>query len=158
MSIREAKLSDCESLHRNCLSGNTLEQVRAGIVRATAGSARGEMAVLVAIDGTEVVGCIQVSRDPHRLKRHRAELSDFVIDPSARGHGLARRLTMAAATWGRSQGCRILEIGARGDTHAEDVYRALGFTEHGRLPGGLDDNGTICDLVSFSLPIATWLG
>jgi hypothetical protein len=65
---------------------------------------------------------------------------------------------MAAATWARSQGCRILEIDARGDTHAEDVYHALGFTEHGRLPGGLDDNGTMYDQVSFSLAIATWLG
>ena len=158
MSIREAGLADCESLQRNCLSGNTLDQVRAGIERATAESARGEMAVLVAIDGMEVVGCIQVSWNPHRLKRHRAGLTDFVIHPSARGHGLARRLTMAAATWARSQGCRILEIDARGDTHAEDVYRALGFTEHGRLPGGIDDNGTMYDQVSFSLAIATWLG
>jgi GNAT superfamily N-acetyltransferase len=158
VSIREVELADCESLHRNCLSGNTLEQVRAGIERATAESARGEMAALVAIDGTEVAGCIQVSRNPHRLKRHRAELSDFVIHPSARGHGLARRLTVAAATWARSQGCRILEIDARGDTHAEDVYQALGFTEHGRLSGGLDDNGTIYDQVSFSLAIGSWLG
>jgi GNAT superfamily N-acetyltransferase len=158
VSIREVELADCESLHRNCLSGNTPDQVRTGIERATVESARGEMAVLVATDGTEVVGCIQVSRNPHRLKRHRAELSDFVIHPNARGHGLARRLTTAAATWAKSQGCRILEIDARGNTHAEDVYHALGFTEHGRLPGGIDDNGTIYDQVSFSLAIATWLG
>jgi hypothetical protein len=67
-SIREAEPADCESLQRNCLSGNTLDQVRAGIERAKAESARGERAVLVAIDGTEVAGCIQVSRNPHRLQ------------------------------------------------------------------------------------------
>ncbi len=155
--IREVEYADCVSLQRNCQSGNTLEQVRAGIERAKAGSARGEMAMLVATDGGEVVGCIQVSRNKHRLKRHRAELHDFVIDPSARGRGLARRLTVAAATWAESQGCRILEIDARGNTHAEEVYRALGFTEHGRLRGGLDENGTMHDQVSFSLAIDAWL-
>jgi GNAT superfamily N-acetyltransferase len=102
VSIREVELADCEYLHRNCLIGNTLDQVRTGIERATVKSARGEMAVLVATDGTEVVGSIQVSRNPRRLKRHRAEPGDFVVHPNARGRGLARRLTTAAATWAKS--------------------------------------------------------
>jgi hypothetical protein len=53
-------------------------------------------------------------------------------------------------------GVEILEIGVRGGTPAEEVYRRLGFAEYARLPGGIKepwDGGGVFDEVLLYLPV-----
>lgn len=157
VDIREVELGDAASLQRNCFSLNTVEQTWANVGAALANAARGEGTSLVAVRDGEVIGNVSVSRNVHRLERHRAHLGGFVIHPSAQGQGVARRLTVAAARWAAGHGCHILEVACRGGTRAEDAYRGLGFTEWARLPAGYVEGAGTFDQVGFHLRIDHWL-
>ena len=134
IEIRAASLGDAEELTRNCFPRNTVQQTLTNLQEMIQLKDRGEGMWLVASVNGEVVGTVTLARDNHRLCRHRVSMGGFVINPSAQGTGLARRLVEAAADWARSLGCEILEIGCRGGTHAENAYKGLGFVEWGRLP------------------------
>ncbi|HEY8457668.1 MAG TPA: GNAT family N-acetyltransferase [Actinopolymorphaceae bacterium] len=155
MLIRPVREEDAASLQRNCFSATSLDDVATMIGDSADGVKRGEGVMLVAVDDDgSVVGTCSVNRLQHRLCRHRAEVGGFVITPSARGTGLARKIIEAAFQHAASWGCTILEISCRGRTHAEDAYRGFGFTEWGRLPGGFhDDSGLIFDEVRLWMPI-----
>lgn len=157
MEIREVGLEDVASLQRNCFSLNTVDQTTANVEAALAKASEGEGTSLVAVRHGEVLGHLSVTRNSHRLQRHRAHLGGFVIRPSARGQGLARRLTSAAARWAADQSCTILEADCRGGTHAEEAYRALGFREWGRLPVGFVEEAGTFDQVCFFSMIENWL-
>lgn len=122
------------SLRDSCFSALDLNQTRENVDAALALVAAGEGTSLVAVEEDRVVGNLTVTRK--RLERHRVEVGGFVVAPSARGSGLARRLIDGAEAWARASGCTILELSCRGGTHAEDAYIHLGFREWGRLPDG----------------------
>jgi ribosomal protein S18 acetylase RimI-like enzyme len=51
------------------------------------------------------------------------------LDPSARGHGLARRLVAEAVDWARRRRARTVKLRVAWDnTTARGVYESLGFT------------------------------
>ena len=152
------RLEDVESLQRNCFSLNTVEQTRSMVEAAMAKRDAGEGTLLVAARDAEVLGNVTVTRNAHRLERHRAHLGGFVIHPDAQGQGLARQFVAAAATWARDHGCSLLELGCRGGTHAEEAYRGLGFIEWGRLPGGFVEEAGTFDQVCFYADIDEWFG
>ncbi|HVM09095.1 MAG TPA: GNAT family N-acetyltransferase [Acidimicrobiales bacterium] len=157
VDVRQVELDDVASLQRNCFSLTTVDQTRASVEAALMKATSGEGTSLVAVRGDEVVGNVTVTRNAHRLQRHRAHLGGFVIHPAAQGHGLARALTAAAAEWASERQCTILELDCRGGTHAEEAYRGLGFREWGRLPAGLIEEAGTFDQVCFYLVIADWL-
>jgi ribosomal protein S18 acetylase RimI-like enzyme len=52
------------------------------------------------------------------------------LDPTARGHGLARPLVAAAVEWARDRRARLVTLRVAVDnTVARGVYQSLGFTE-----------------------------
>jgi GNAT superfamily N-acetyltransferase len=144
MLVRPACVEDAVDIHRNCFSGNTIEQTVAMVEEAVAAKGRGESVMLVGVrDDGEVVGTCTVTRLQHRMCRHRADVGGFVITPTAQGTGLARKIVEAACRHAASWGCTILEISCRGGTHAEDAYIGLGFKVWGRLPDGYHDHGEL---------------
>jgi GNAT superfamily N-acetyltransferase len=157
IDVRQVELDDVPSLQRNCFTLNTIEQTRANVESALRKSESGEGTSLVGVRGGEVLGNVSVTRNAHRLQRHRAHLGGFVIHPSAQGQGLARALTAAAAQWAAERGCKTLELDCRGGTHAEEAYRGLGFREWGRLPMGFIEEAGTFDQVCFYLVISEWL-
>jgi GNAT superfamily N-acetyltransferase len=157
MAIRQVRLEDVASLQRNCFSLNTVDQTTAKVEAALAKAREGEGTSFVAVRHGEVLGHVSVTRNTHCLQRHRAHLGGFVIRPTERGQGLARRLTSAAARWAADQSCTMLEADCRGGTHAEEVYRALGFREWGRLSAGFVEEAGTFDQVCFFSMIENWL-
>jgi GNAT superfamily N-acetyltransferase len=152
MQIRPVEMRDAESLRDSCVPGMSLEWVRDLLDSDWLKDDRG--ALIVAVDDAEtVLGSVNVRRNEHRLRRHRASLGGFVVIESARGTGLARKLTDACADWARERGCTILELEVRGGTHAENAYRGLGFIEFGRLPGGLIEDAGTFDQGEMYLPL-----
>lgn len=145
MLIRPVRYEDAESLQRNCFGAMTAEQVAAEIASLVDST---DAVGLVAVDddGNALATCT-VTRLTHRLCRHRADLGGFVINPSAQGTGLARRIVNEASRYARGWGCTILEISCRGGTHAEAAYVGLGFTEWARLPGGYREEAGTFDEV-----------
>jgi GNAT superfamily N-acetyltransferase len=127
------------------------EENRAELEQALADgdpSARG----LVAIDGGRVVGWMKLTPRAavaklRALPVYRAldlgpedttlSVGCFLVDPAARGRGVARALLEGAETWARRWGARAIEGYPRRSAEAlhdeeawqgpEDLFRALGF-------------------------------
>ncbi|MGQ4515611.1 GNAT family N-acetyltransferase [Streptomyces sp. DW26H14] len=63
-----------------------------------------------------------------------ADLEKVAVDASVHGRGIGRALTSALVEDARAAGVEVLTLDVRGDnTRAQDLYRALGFAEYGRL-------------------------
>lgn len=95
-----------------------------------------EVHLVAEVDGV-VVGTGGLVRRTHPLYAHRGELVSLVVHPDHQRRGIARRIVAELCRYAAEFGLSILEVGCRGGTPAEAVYRRLGFVECGRLPGGI---------------------
>ncbi|MED7931779.1 N-acetyltransferase [Nonomuraea sp. LP-02] len=76
---------------------------------------------------------LRYARPTHRPH---ADLEKLAVAAAAHGRGVGRALTAALIADAREAGIEVLTLDARGDnTAALRLYRSLGFTEYGRLPG-----------------------
>ena len=66
---------------------------------------------------------------------HRAEVQKLLVHPDARRRGLARALMERAELEAARTGRSLLTLDTRADDFAEGLYRGLGWTEAGRIPG-----------------------
>jgi hypothetical protein len=74
VEIRPVSVGDVEALQRNCFSLTTVDQTRDMVQEAIDKIVTGEGAMLVVDHDGEAMGCVTVSRNAHRLQRHRAHL------------------------------------------------------------------------------------
>ena len=110
--------------------------------------ARGHRLLLAAwLDGT-LAGSVMVDLAMPPNQPHRAEIQKLLTAPAARRRGVARALMHEAESAARAAGRTLLVLDTREGDSAEPLYRALGWTEAGRIPrfarnaeGGLD--GTV---------------
>lgn len=100
--------------------------------------------VLVARDGGEVVGTVQLALVSKPNGRHRAEVQKLAVRRSTRGGGWGRRLMAAAEDEAGRRGVRLLVLDtSEGEAGAAGFYEALGWTFAGRIPDyALDPDGT----------------
>ncbi|MCF3962387.1 GNAT family N-acetyltransferase [Streptomyces fuscigenes] len=76
---------------------------------------------------------LRYARPTHRPN---ADVEKIAVAGTAQGQGVGRALTEALLADARSAGVEVLTLDARGDNAgALRLYRSLGFTEYGRLPG-----------------------
>lgn len=88
------------------------------------------------LDGV-IAGSAQLMRPPrnNEAQAHTCSLTTAFVAPWARGHGLARKLTLAVEAEARRQGFRILNLDVRASQSAAIVmYEHLGFTHWGTHP------------------------
>lgn len=91
--------------------------------------------LVVAEDDGVVVGTAHWRRHAPRVLSANAELSKLMTLPSARGRGVARRVTAAVIEDARSAGVEVLTLECRGNNHgALRLYAELGFVVSGRRP------------------------
>jgi GNAT superfamily N-acetyltransferase len=150
LTIRELRLEDFLGLQANIFVRDTAEEVRERTIANLERVSRSEIIVFVAeLDG-EVVGNAQLTKSSHPLYAHRAAIDDVVVCHRYWRRGIARRLLAACKERARADGITIIEIKVRGGEPAEEVYRKCGFTEYGRLPGGMLESwsGAVYDEVS----------
>jgi ribosomal protein S18 acetylase RimI-like enzyme len=100
--------------------------------------------LLLAEDGGRIVGSAQLYLEPRPNGRHRAEVAKVMVDPAARRRGIAsslmRRLEEVARVHQRS----LLVLDTREGDPSNDLYRAFGYVEVGKIPGYVTDgNGTL---------------
>ncbi|MCX5205666.1 GNAT family N-acetyltransferase [Streptomyces sp. NBC_00237] len=96
----------------------------------------GDAALRVAYLDRRLVGLGYWRRYARPTHRPHADLEKVAVDAAAQGRGVGRALTAALIADAREAGIEILTLDARADnTHALSLYRSLGFTEYGRLPG-----------------------
>ncbi|MFN2272750.1 MAG: GNAT family N-acetyltransferase [Anaerolineae bacterium] len=156
ITVRPVEREDAADLLENCFSMSTLAGVQERIENTIQMLEEGTGVRFVAeVDGI-VVGTVMLKRNSHPLYAHRAELYDVVVCGYYQRRGIARRLIAECHAHAASMGVEILEIGVRGGTPAEEVYRRLGFIEYARLPQGIKeprDGGNVFDEIRFYQPV-----
>jgi len=92
---------------------------------------------LVADRGGDVLGNLLLLT---RRDSRRARIYSVVVDPQARGLGIAQKLVASAQTDAAKLGCDEVALEVRSDnTAARSLYAKLGYEAEGELPGYYDD-------------------
>jgi ribosomal protein S18 acetylase RimI-like enzyme len=156
ITVRPVEREDAADLLENCFSMSTLAGVQERIENTIQMLEEGTGVRFVAeVDGI-VVGTVMLKRNSHPLYAHRAELYDVVVCGYYQRRGIARRLIAECRARAESMRVEILEIGVRGGTVAEEVYRRPGFIEYARLPRGIKGpwgDGNVFDEMLFYQPV-----
>lgn len=101
--------------------------------RVAPAHAAGGKLVLIANRGGEVAGTAQLELDSMPSKRHHAEVSKVLVDPSFRRSGVARALMAEVEVRAYEAGRWLLTLDTAGDA-AEALYRSLGYQLAGEIP------------------------
>ena len=105
-----------------------------------------DVRLLVAEDGPGgIVGTVQLQLAAKANATHRAEVAKLMVHPRARRRGLGRRLMERLEEVARRERRTLLVLDTREGDPSNELYRALGYVEVGRIPryarngdGGLD--------------------
>ena len=110
-----------------------------GVTRAVG---QGATRLLVAWwDGT-LAGTVQLGLDMPPNQPHRGDIRKLLVAPATRRRGVARALMRAAEDAARAAGRRLLVLDTRVGGGADQLYRELGWSEAGTIPGyALDEHG-----------------
>jgi len=82
----------------------------------------------------EVVGSVQLALCPKENGPHRAEVQKLFVHRTARGKGLSTQLMQAVEAEARSRHRSLLVLDTLLGSHAENVYRHLGWSRAGEIP------------------------
>ncbi|MBO1331955.1 GNAT family N-acetyltransferase [Streptomyces sp. VRA16 Mangrove soil] len=112
------------------------DEVTALVGQVAAAVRAGDGALRAAYRDGRLVGFGYWLRYARPTHRPHADLEKLAVAADAHGHGVGRALTGALIADARAAGIEVLTLDARGDNaNALHLYRSLGFTEYGRLPG-----------------------
>lgn len=110
--------------------------------RDTLGAAHPAAAVLVARDGGDVVGTVQLHPAWAPNQPHRAEVAKLLVRRDHRGRGLGARLMGELERVAGAAGFGLLTLDAKSGAAAERLYRRLGWTLAGTIPAfAVDPDG-----------------
>jgi GNAT superfamily N-acetyltransferase len=118
--------------------------------RETLAAANPRAIFLVAREGGEIVGTVQLHPARAPNQPHRADVAKLLVHRRSRRSGLGARLMRAIEKLARQSGFRLLTLDAKRGGAAERLYRRLGWSCAGTIPGyALDSDGTPHDAVLF---------
>jgi GNAT superfamily N-acetyltransferase len=118
--------------------------------RMAAEVAAGTRVLLAAWDDAVLVGTVMLEFASAPNQPHRAEVQKLLVHPAGRRRGLARALMLGVEQEARRAGRSLLTLDTRAGDAAENLYRAMGWHEAGRIPGyALNADGTPCDTIFF---------
>jgi len=111
---------------------------------------QGSRVLLVALDGRDVLGSVQLDLAAMPNARHRAEVMKLLVHRRARRKGIGRALMLAIENAARAAGCTLLVLDTRRGDAAERLYAHLGYTRVGVIPRyARSAAGTLDDTVYF---------
>lgn len=118
--------------------------------RVAEGVAAGERILLVAEDGGEIVGTVQVILDQPENQPHRADIAKMLVRRSARKRGVGAALMRAAEDAARMAGKSVLVLDTVTGSDGERLYTRLGWQRVGVIPNyALWPQGGLCDTTYF---------
>jgi RimJ/RimL family protein N-acetyltransferase len=120
--------------------------------RIAPGPGRG---VFGAFDGEALVGLVGLEREQLLKKRHKAVIWGMVVAPSARGHGLARALVLAALDLARATpGVAKVTLNVdAANVAAIALYESLGFVVFGREQDAMRIGGDVRNDLQMALAL-----
>jgi GNAT superfamily N-acetyltransferase len=114
------------------------------------GVAAGDRVVLVAEEGGEVVGTVQVVLRQPENQPHRADISKMLVHRKARKRGVGAALMLAAEEAARRAGKTVLVLDTVTGSDGERLYARLGWQRVGVIPNyALWPQGGLCDTTYF---------
>jgi ribosomal protein S18 acetylase RimI-like enzyme len=107
--------------------------------------------MLVAVNGTQIVGWVTLFRSQAEFQRHTAQLGMGVVQ-GYRGAGLGTTLMDHALAWAAENGIEKVKLGVRASNgRARSLYDKFGFVEEGyRVRDIKDTHGRYDDHVEMS--------
>jgi ribosomal protein S18 acetylase RimI-like enzyme len=81
-----------------------------------------------------IVGTVQLELEMPPNQRHRAAVAKLLVHPAARRRGIGRALMTALEEIAQSEGRTLLTLDTVSGSHAELLYRSLGFIAAGVIP------------------------
>jgi hypothetical protein len=90
--------------------------------------------VLVARDAARIVGTVQLDLTTIPNQRHRADVLKLLVHPDARRKGVARALMEGLEEVARAERRTLLTLDTWTGSHAEALYRSMGYTAVGVIP------------------------
>jgi len=118
--------------------------------KAASDKAASDKAASDSAAGRELVGCVQLVPDQAPNGRHRGEVRTLAVRSTARQQGVAARLMSTMESLAADLGLSLLHLTTHVDLTAADVYRRLGWTELGVIPGyAVAPDGRLVDNVFF---------
>ena len=102
--------------------------------RVLPGVRAGTRRVVIARSGSEIQGTVQIDLATPPNQTHRAEVTKLLVHPDARRRGIARALMLALEDVAKSANRTLLTLDTWTGSHAEELYRSLGFVTVGVIP------------------------
>ena len=110
----------------------------------------GDRILIAAFAGSKLVGTVQVILSTPPNQPHRGDVAKMLVHRSARRHGIARQLMLAAEEQARAAGKTLLVLDTVTGGDAERLYDRLGWTRVGVIPNyALFPDGRFCDTTVF---------
>jgi GNAT superfamily N-acetyltransferase len=126
------------------------DDARAAFEEWAADVERGRRVILAAFDGSELVGTVQLILAVPPNQPHRGEIAKLLVHRSARRRGVAQSLMERVEIEARAEGKTLLVLDTVTGDPAERLYRRLGWTTVGVIPGyALYPDGRLCDTTVF---------
>lgn len=94
----------------------------------------GTRRVVVARSDARIVGTVQIDLAMPPNQQHRAEVLKLLVHPLARRRGIARALMVAIEAVAQSEGRTLLTLDTWTGSHAESLYRSMGYVTVGVIP------------------------
>lgn len=85
-------------------------------------------------EGGRIVGTVQIDCATPPNQPHRAEVLKLLVHPVARRRGIARALMLALEGVAQGKGRTLLTLDTWTGSHAEQLYRSLGYVTVGVIP------------------------
>ena len=102
--------------------------------RVADGVASGDRALLIAEDGSGIVGTVHLILALPENQPHRADLTKMLVHPRARRRGLGAALMEAAEEMARDCGRTLLVLDTVTGSDADRLYARLGWVRVGEIP------------------------
>ncbi len=112
-----------------------LDAARAFMRGAAQKVAAGQCVLLAGWAGGVLCGTVQMHFAQQQNQPYRAEIAKMLVHPDARCHGLGQSLMLAAEAAAKQAGRTLLTLDTLTGSAGERLYRRLGWTEAGMIPG-----------------------
>lgn len=104
-------------------------------VKVAPGLEKGTLTLLCAIVDGRIAGSVQLDCDTPPNQAHRADVKKLLVHPDVRRRGIARSLMIQIEEVARAKHRHLLTLDTAAGSVAEPLYRALGYTALGTIPG-----------------------
>ena len=102
--------------------------------KVSPGVQNGGVTMLLALQGEQLVGTVQLDHDTPANQPHRAEVRKLLVHPQARRQGVGRLLMEAIESHAVRLGRSLLTLDTRSGDKGEPLYRSLGYQVAGMIP------------------------